>query len=297
MSGESLTGFIPAGGQGSRLHPHTKEVPKPLLPMGYENLLIDASLRATTTYCDHVWVSTDFEAERVEAYVSQFPGVVTLRDERTTGNAGALLEKFEEVSQEDPEGDFLFIPADHVYEGFDLGALWKTHKEGEAEVTFMVVEPKNYGVFVDVDPSGRITSLLDRPTTDSLSTTGTYIFRNRYLFKVLRGILSNGWDGEPKNITFDLAHVAIEKARTATYKVPPNGYWDDAGTLMRYHQNNMRISSGNNVIDPHADVDDSIELRSCVVIGTAKLQGSGLIRDSIISGFSDGSTVITKIER
>lgn len=169
---ETLTGFIPAGGIGSRLNPHTLEIPKPLLLMGNnQRYVIDCSLNGCINSCDHTLITTYNHSEKIEEYVSGIPTIRILHDEKISGNAGSLLEHYEKISQEDPDGDFLIIPSDCMYENFSLTDFWKNHIVSESEVTLAVVPPKTYGEYVTIK-NDKPQEIIFNPTLESMSTIG-----------------------------------------------------------------------------------------------------------------------------
>lgn len=292
---ETLTAFIPAGGQGSRLKPHTDETPKPLLLMGDNTrYLIDSSLELTSEVCDHMWVTTDFCAEQVDDYISNNPKVKILHDPRTVGNAGSLLEHLEEISQEDIDGDFLVLPSDHVYDKFDINTFWRQHQDSGADITLMVTLPKGYGEYIET-AGGRNSKIVLNPAPNAMSTTGTYIIKNKYLMEWLIGQKKAGWDGELRNINGDIIRPAVGKVDVATYELPADGYWDDAGTILRYFENNMRLSGGKNVISTQAQITESTQLHRCIVLGHAVIGDEVNLSNSIVSVADDNSLHVTSV--
>ncbi len=294
---ETLTGFIPAGGIGSRLNPHTLEKPKPLLIMGNnKRCLIDFSLNACINNCDHVLMTTCYQSEKIEKYVADIPKVRVLRDREVVGNAGSLLEHYEELSQEDSEGDFLIIPSDCVYNNFSLADFWKHHRASGSDVTLMVVPPKTYGEYVVVRGE-KPQEIIFKPNYDCMSTTGIYVVKNKYILEWMYRKNKKNWKGEQLNLTKDIIHPAVYNDDVSIFRLPENGYWDDAGTIFRYHQNNMKISCNQNVIDVDAKVGEKSQLQRCVVLGKTEISGLN-IQDAIISTRGSGCNrelVVTKL--
>src|SRR5574337_759567 len=104
---ETLTCLIPAGGEGTRLNPHTCREQKPMLLMGNpDQRIIDFSLKLSSA-SDHTIVTTSSVAEKaetIENYVRQYPNVAVLRDLRMIG-AASLIDYYGIFCQEDPNGD------------------------------------------------------------------------------------------------------------------------------------------------------------------------------------------------
>jgi ADP-glucose pyrophosphorylase len=294
---ETLTGFIPAGGIGSRLNPHTLDTPKPLLLMGSsQRYVIDCPLNGCIDNCDHTWITTYYQSEKIEKYIPNIPNIRVLHDKKITGNAGSLLEHHKKISQEDPDGDFLIIPSDCVYENFSLTDFWKSHIVSGSEVTLAVVPPKTYGEYVSIR-NEKPQKIISNPTPDSMSTIGIYLMKNKYLLDWLYKI-KKIWNGESLNLTKDIIHPAIYNDNVAVYRLPKNSYWDDTGTILRYHQNNMRLSNNQNVIDNRAQIDPNVQLKKCVVLGATEIKNNCSIENAVISTLENSNKheiIITKI--
>ncbi|HEU4914704.1 MAG TPA: sugar phosphate nucleotidyltransferase [Candidatus Saccharimonadales bacterium] len=111
---EILTGFLPAGGQGGRLRPHTDNVPKPLLLMGSaDKQLIDVPLTIMGE-CDNTFVSTHYQAELLGSKLRDYRNVTLLHEGRPLGNAGAFVEHYNLLAGLDKDGDTVIIPSDPV---------------------------------------------------------------------------------------------------------------------------------------------------------------------------------------
>jgi ADP-glucose pyrophosphorylase len=282
---DKLTALIPAGGEGTRLRPHTDTAQKPMLLMGTsEQRIIDFSLRLSLE-SDHALVTTNCDAERaqpVESYVSSHRRVTVLRDLRRIG-AGSLLDYYHVFSQEDPDGDLVVLPGDLVCENFSLAAFQDHHRDSNAAVTLLVVPQKDYGEYVTIK-DGRALEIIHAPIPGSLSTTGIYMFDNDYLLSWMRKELERGWNGEIRGMYKDIIGPAVVNNKAAVYEMPPEGYWDDAGTLRRYHKNNMRFSNGDNVISPEVVVPFDADIQSSIIMGSPQFDRPIRLRNAIVSG-------------
>lgn len=280
---DKLIGLIPAGGQGSRLYPHTIDKPKPLLPMGDDGQsLIDLPLMTLTSFCDKTAITTYQMGDAVEEYVSNKFDVEVLRDASVVGNAGALVEHWDYFSQFDVDSSLLIIPSDHVFKGLNIDEMHALHADSAADATILTTAPKNYGEFVQIE-DGLVTRTLTRASKDAQSTTGIYIISIEVISHWVRCHLESSWDGRPLNITKDLVNQVIAEGNTRAYHLNENGYWDDAGTHERYHTNNMLLTNGRNVVDSEANVDNA-QIERCVVIGSVILSSELRLSDAIVSG-------------
>lgn len=292
---EKLTTFIPAGGLGSRLRPHTIETPKPMLLMGAPSKrLIDHPLEISTKVSDQVWVSVDYLAESIEQYLEGRPKILTLRDGKTVGSGGSLIEHYEKFSNLDSAGDLLVLPSDHIYDGdFSIKRYWDAHKESGADVTLMTVPNKPYGEFILLDGNDAL-SVERYSSPHSVSTTGTYMFRNSFILDILSKMRHS--DEANLNIYKDIVCPSVGRAAVKSLFIGNNqGFWEDTGTPERFLQSNMRLSGGDNIISSEASIDESVYLRRCVVLGSVALPSGLQIEDAIISGTSKGELLISGV--
>lgn len=291
---EVLTCLIPAGGEGTRLKPHTLHQQKPMFLMGRpDQRIIDFSLRSSGSG-DHTLVTTNYRAERadiVEDYVRRYPNVAVLRDLRRIG-AASLIDHYDIFSQEDPGGDLVILPGDHVHEHFSLIDFQRHHRDMGTDLTLLVTPQKDYGEYVTIK-NGFAKKVVHRPVPGCLSTTGVYMIRNTYIVDWMRRELKMGWNGEPRNMYRDIICPAIENGKVAIFGLPDEGYCDDAGTIKRYHQNNMRLSGGRNVISREARIDPDVSVVCCVILGNPIID-EGKLRKAIVSG-SDKDIAITGV--
>lgn len=293
---EIFTGFIPAGGQGSRLNPRTLSSPKPRLLLGSEKRrVIDDPLEAALQACDYVWVTTNYLAEQVEEHVANFPAVRTLRDNRAIGSAGSLLTHPELAASLEEEGDLLVLPCDHVYEGLSVPDFWRHHRDSEADITLLTTHPKSYGEYV-ITAGKWAMSIEVQPSPEALSTTGIFIINNNYLLKWIQQQTNADWDGRSLSVYYDIICPAVRDANTrvSSYFLDSNGgYWDDIGTPERYIANNMRRSGGLNVVSAEALIDPSATLDRCIVLGRTVITSDVILKNAIVS-MQEGKLLITK---
>ncbi len=291
-----LTTFIPAGGIGSRLHPHTLDTPKPLLLMGSpDRRIIDWPIEASAAASSQVWVGADYLDQQVSDYLSSQPNTTVLTDQARLGSAGSLLKHYPVMSNVESEGDMLILPGDHIYEGFSAADFWKQHIETEADITLLTVPQKNYGEYVTVQDHQAV-AIEETPVPDSLSTTGIFIIRNKFLMEWAWKNLRVNWENQNYNIYHDIVSPAVGRAAVAHYYMDAaSGYWEDTGVPARYHGCNMRISGGQNVVSSQANVDSAASLESCVVLGETTIDAFMALKNAIIST-RKGQLAVTQVD-
>lgn len=271
------------------------ETPKPMLPMGSERRrLIDFSLETCSENCENIYVTTGYKAEQVEEYIKNKSKVVILRDDRVVGNGGSLVEHREKIL-ETIGMDLLVIPGDHVLSGFPINAFVEHHRKMNADITLMVVSPKPYGEYIVFDKE-KVEKIVFTKTENCKSTIGIYLISRNYLINWIKTRVDLGWNGEELCVTKDIIHPAVGTARIETFLLPDSAYWDDAGTIERYHYNNMLLSKDENVIDEKAKIHPESGLKRCVVVGGIEIRNPVVLEDSIISSSTKNELQITRLK-
>jgi ADP-glucose pyrophosphorylase len=241
---------------------------------------LDASLET-----DHAYVATNSsprKAEPMEAYVGATSAAVVLRDKRPIGGA-CILDHAQTFFTEDPEGDTVILPADYVHQGISLAALQRYHRSVGGDITLLTAPPRGYGDYVTVQ-HGLARATTKVPGPNDLTITGIYMISNQYLMNWMTHELRSGWDGQPRSMSRDVIWPAILRDTVAVCNIPEGAYWDDAGTLDRYHVNSMRLSGGRNVVSERAQIDPQVSLNRSVVVGEPAINGPGCYNNVIISG-------------
>lgn len=289
-----LVTFIPAGGLGSRLSPHTTDIPKPLLVMGDGKRLIDHPLELADEVSARTWVSTDYLAERVEEYVAHRDNVFLLRDSETVGSGGSLVEHYSQIQSADAEGDLLILPSDHIYEGVSIDDMWQVHKESQADLTFLTVPNKPYGEYVEIEGDTPV-AITTSPQEWTVSTTGIFMLRNKYILDSVRKARQESQIC--LNIYRDIICPALGSIVTAQYFVDEEqGFWEDAGTVSRYLDSNMRLSDGASVIAENAIVAPDAVLEKCVVQGKrVEIEGGTKLTRAVVTGLDNGELLVTQL--
>lgn len=165
--------ILMAGGKGQRLYPLTKDVPKPMLPVGDTPIIGIILERLRSQGFKDVRISVNYLAEVIEEYVgdgSRFGlNVQYIYEDSPLGTAGALATQKGSITE-----PFIVMNSDlltHV----NLRDLLSFHIKNEASATVGVREHViqiPFGV-VSVDNSF-VTALTEKPLHRSLVSAGIY---------------------------------------------------------------------------------------------------------------------------
>ena len=226
-----LQAVVMAGGRGTRLHPLTEEMPKPMLPLGDKPLmeriigqLADAGIR-------QVNITTHYLAEKITAHFGDGKAfgvrLSYLPEDKLLGTAGGLGLM--------PASDtpLLVINGDILTE-VDFRAMLAYHREHRAALTIAV---RSYEVDIPygvVESDGvHVQRIVEKPTYRYFVNAGIYLLEPRAHQLI------------PRNERYDMTDL-IRAALDQSWPVvtfPIWEYWRDIGQHQDY-------------LDAQADVED-----------------------------------------
>jgi dTDP-glucose pyrophosphorylase len=214
---ENYHAVVMAGGLGTRLRPLTKDVPKPMLPVGDRPLLEHTigSLRAAGIRS--VNVTTHFLPEKIRDHFGDGQNfgvnINYLNEEAPLGTAGALS-----LIQES-SAPLLVINGD-VLTHVDFRALIAFHREHNAAITVGVRRysiPVPFGI-MECD-GARVTNVREKPTYNFFANAGIYLIERDVCRLVPR---------EQRFDMPDLINKAISEGEPVV-SFPITEYWLDIG--------------------------------------------------------------------
>ena len=224
-----LQAVVMAGGKGSRLHPLTEELPKPMLPVGDRPLMeiIIEQLREVGIH--RVNVTTHHQPEKISDHFGdgrRFGVELTyVAEERPLGTAGAL------GLMKPPEETTLVINGD-ILTQVDFRAMLAFHREHQADLTLAVRRydlEVPYGV---VECEGQaVRRISEKPALGFFVNAGIYLLEPS-VYRYIPG-------GERFDMP-DLVQRLLE-ARRPVVSFPIREYWLDIGERAQYEQAQAEI--------------------------------------------------------
>ncbi len=213
-----MKAIILAGGQGTRLAPYTKILPKPLMPIGDMPILEVILLQLKAAGIDEVILSVGHLSELLRAFF-QDGERLGLRikysyEDSPLGTAGpiALVEGLDNtflVANGDILTNLCVRDLVHYHRQCKAAATIASHRR-EVRIDLGVIEK---------DGNSRITGYIEKPCYDYLVSMGIYVFEPR----VLDFITIDQYLDFP-----DLIHKLIAAGEIVNC-FPFDGYWQDLG--------------------------------------------------------------------
>jgi NDP-sugar pyrophosphorylase family protein len=159
-----MKAMLLCAGYGTRLGDHTRELPKPMLPLNGQPLLAYLLSHLRTQGFDEIAINLHFRPETITEWFGDGSrwgiGLTYSREDKLAGTAGAL-RKLEMFFHDEPA--FLVQYGD-VLTGHDFRGLVQFHLARHGLATLLVHRRARSNSVVAVDDMGRITSFLERPS-------------------------------------------------------------------------------------------------------------------------------------
>jgi dTDP-glucose pyrophosphorylase len=227
-----------AGGRGTRLHPLTESMPKPMLPIGERPLLEHVIGQVRDAGFSRVLIAVNYRADVIEQHFGDGSehGVQIgyLHEDQPLGSAGALRLAGAELDQ-----PFVVMNAD-LLTNVNLAALMRFHRQEGNAITVGVRQyalELPYGI-AELDGT-RIVSLDEKPTQAFFVNAGIYAVDPAAVE------LMGGEHSERFDMT-DLIAAAMQ-AGLRVGGFPIREYWIDIGQLADYEraeQDHVTVFSG-----------------------------------------------------
>ncbi|GAB3443077.1 hypothetical protein GCM10027570_10840 [Streptomonospora sediminis] len=289
--------LILAAGAGRRLHPLTRRLPKPLLPIGDTSVLGRLVGQVADLPLDRVLCNLHFRAEAAQRELSagDYALPVHTRIEPAPRGPAGSLHTF---ASEAASAEAVLVVSGDLYLGDGaLAELARRHRETGALLSVLAVEVddgSHFGVF-RISDQGTALGLAEKPgwaaNRRSWVSGGAYCVDPALLERI------------PTDREYDFgAHLipALLEERAPVTVVPWLGAWSDLGTPAAYRDAVLRGVGGPGTdavhLAPGAEVHPTARLSGRVYFGAGATAGAGAdIRDAVIlpgARVPDGAAVV-----
>ncbi len=258
-----MKAVVLAGGLGTRLHPLTVNIPKPMVPVANQPLMEYVIYLLRKHHFNDITAVLYHQPEVIKNYFgngSKFGVDINYVEAKEDyGTAGAV--RFAAQSFKEP---FIVISADLITD-FDLEKIADYHKQKEALATVVLTRVSNpiaYGIVI-LNKDGRIKRFLEKPSwSEIFSDTincGIYILQPEILQYIPAG--------SPFDFSQDLFPLLLGDAQPL-YGYVASGLWKDIGNLVEYGKIHTEISLEKNLkIAKGALISASARIEGIDIIG------------------------------
>jgi glucose-1-phosphate adenylyltransferase len=268
--------LIMAGGQGTRLHPLTRDRAKPAVPFGGKYRIVDFVLsNMVNSQIYSIYLLVQFRSQSLiehlkdgwqfgrilhDHFIVPVPAQMRMGENWYQGTADAIFQNLNLIDDFKPDLIAVF-GADHIYR-MDIQQMIAFHVDRKASVTVAtlpvsVEEADQFGV-LDVDSGLRVFGFDEKPANPRsmpgapgkcLASMGNYLFDPQ----VLRTALIEDAENTDSHHDFgrDLIPALIERVPVYAYNFMTNrirgdseenlAYWRDVGTVDAYYEANMDL--------------------------------------------------------
>ncbi len=158
----SMQTVILCGGKGTRAHPHTETVPKPLLEVAGQPVLRHVMEIYAAQGLSSFVLAAGYLAGMVREFASALPASWTVQvvDTGVETNTGARVAACRDFLS----GDAFLVTYGDGLGDVDLGALVAFHQRHQGCATLTTVPLRSQYGTVDCDGDGRVHTFLEKPT-------------------------------------------------------------------------------------------------------------------------------------
>jgi NDP-sugar pyrophosphorylase family protein len=232
-----MKGAILAGGRGTRLHPYTIVIPKPLLPVGGVPVIEIIARQFKYFGFDQVNVSLGYEGRQIEHLLeahssdSRLPKFHFFHEDEPLGTSGAIPALF------GPYDSNLLVMNGDIITSLDLREMYKSHCESNAILTIAIRKTRHRLPVgsIEVDSEGDVIQFIEKPELEFLDNVGIYVYS--------REVCNYIAPGEKVDVDILVKRLLSEKKKVSTFLSEGPYYWIDIGTHADYEKANTEIST------------------------------------------------------
>ncbi len=215
---------VMAGGQGTRLEPFTKILPKPLIPVNEKSIIEHIIERFTKIGCLNFFFTINYKGKILKAYFEEIDhkyNVEFIEEKKPLGTAGSL--QFIKGIISEP----FFVTNCDIIIKTNYESIYNFHVDGCYDIT-LIASAKEYVIpygTCTLNDDGHLSHIIEKPKYDFLINTGLYVLNPDILELI------------PKSKTYHITHL-IKDAKKQDRKIGvfpiDEDDWVDIGQWAEY---------------------------------------------------------------
>jgi mannose-1-phosphate guanylyltransferase / phosphomannomutase len=275
-----MKAVVLAGGLGTRLHPLTVNLPKPMVPVANQPLMEYVIYLLRKHKITEITALLYHQPEVIKNYFgdgSKFGvNLSYVEAKEDYGTAGAV--RFAAQNFKEP---FLVISADLIT-GFDLAAAARFHLEKKALATLVltrVANPLQYGIVI-IDKQGRVKHFLEKPSWSEVFSDTV----NCGIYLLDPAVFESIPPGRPFDFSQDLFPQLLAEGKPL-YGYVAEGLWKDIGNLVDYGKIHLELAGGKTYqIAKGTAISPSAKISGVDIIGEKTVVGDDAVLENISLG-------------
>lgn len=208
---------IMAGGEGTRLYPYTKILPKPLIPIGDTPIIERIMRKFGAVGCKRFYVTVNYKKNMIKAYLNEIHGAYDIQyveESKPLGTGGSLAYLKGIVNE-----TFILSNCDILVNADMLEVV--QHHRSKNNIITMIASLRHhvipYGV-IEVSDEGYVSKLVEKPHYNMLVNTGVYI--------VEPSLLDAIEVGEFVHITQVIERLMAEGMKVGVFPISDDAWFD-----------------------------------------------------------------------
>lgn len=275
----TMTAMVLAAGRGERMHPLSRVLPKPALPLLHQPVVASAIGLAATANSLRIVVNTWHLAEIMERSLEDIDPVVSLsvsREPELMGTAGGLALARDRGLLGD-DGPALVINGDGLL-NLDLKPLISRMENSHDLVSLALLPHLDPRAWSRVVLAGDGT--VERILKAGAPAPGEVPFLYPGLMLVSREAL-NRLETRPGGVPEHLWRPALAEGRLGG--VPVSGHWREVGTPSGYLEAVLSRLNGDAFIHPSAEVHAAAAIGSALIGRGARIEADAVVGASVVA--------------
>lgn len=185
MSVKNIKVVILAGGKGTRLRPFSFVIPKPLMPIGEDPIVLHLIKRFKQKNMTQFLISTGYQSELVRAYFGNGErfgvSIKYFHEDKPLGTAGPLSLMRDEFSDD----DYVFLINGDIYTELNFEEMANFAQENRYDLVVGYVEKTEKSSFGVLDISDdKIHKIIEKPETRFRFSAGIYVLKGKAIRRI-----------------------------------------------------------------------------------------------------------------